>query len=86
MYSPAFGKTGSPWKGLILPAGLSLYAVTKALKSLRRQVFHVDIGALPEMPTHQLTPLEQLYYEEIEKHIQTVMRSTAAGTQEKYSL
>ncbi len=47
----------------------------KALKSLRRQVLHADIGTLPEMPTHQLNPLEQLYFEEIEKHIQAVIQS-----------
>lgn len=47
----------------------------KALKSLRRQIFHTDIGALPEMPTHQLNPLEQLYFEEIEKHIRAVIQT-----------
>lgn len=47
----------------------------KALKSLRRQVLHADIGILPEIPAHQLSPLEQLYFEEIEKHIQAVIQS-----------
>ena len=47
----------------------------KALKSLRRQVLHADIGTLPEMPAHQLSPLEQLYFEEIEKHIQAIIQS-----------
>jgi RNA polymerase sigma-70 factor (family 1) len=47
----------------------------KAIKLLRRQIFYADIGALPEMPTHQLNPLEQLYFEEIEKHIQIVIQS-----------
>jgi RNA polymerase sigma-70 factor, ECF subfamily len=47
----------------------------KAIKSLRRQVFHADIDALPDMPAQQLNPAEQLYFEEIEKHIQAVIRS-----------
>lgn len=47
----------------------------KALKSLRRQVLHADIGTLPEMSAHQLSPLEQLYFEEIERHIQAVIQS-----------
>lgn len=47
----------------------------KALKSLRRQIFHADIVALPEMPTHQLNPLEQLYLEEIENHIRAVIQT-----------
>ncbi len=34
----------------------------KAIKSLRRQVFHADIGALPDIPAQQLNPAEQLYF------------------------
>lgn len=47
----------------------------KALKSLRRQVFQVDIAAFPEMPSGHMNPLEQLYYDEIEKYIQEVIHS-----------
>lgn len=47
----------------------------KALKSLRRQVFQADIATIPEMPSGHLNPLEQLYYDEIEKYIQEVIQS-----------
>jgi RNA polymerase sigma-70 factor (ECF subfamily) len=46
----------------------------KSLKLLRRRVFQADITELPERPSGQMTPLEQLYFDEIEKHIQEIIQ------------
>lgn len=46
----------------------------KALKLLRRRVFQADITGFPESPSGQMTPLEQLYFDEIEKHINKIIQ------------
>lgn len=47
----------------------------KALKSLRRQILHMDISSLPEVPADLSDPLQQLYFAEIEQYIYTVIQS-----------
>lgn len=47
----------------------------KSIKSLRRQVFQADIAAFPNMPSNQISQLEQLYFDEIEKYIGQVIQS-----------
>ena len=47
----------------------------KSLKSLRRQILHADISSLPEVPADLSDPLQQLYFDEIERYIHTVIQS-----------
>lgn len=47
----------------------------KALKSLRRQILHTDISNLPKVPADLSDPLQQLYFQEIERYIHTIIQS-----------
>lgn len=47
----------------------------KALKSLRRQILHTDISSLPKVPADLSDPLQQLYFQEIEQYIHTIIQS-----------
>lgn len=47
----------------------------KALKSLRKRILQTDISLLPELRSGEANSLEQLYLNEIEKHIQTLIQS-----------
>ncbi|WP_173002977.1 RNA polymerase sigma-70 factor [Chitinophaga sp. SYP-B3965] len=47
----------------------------KALKSLRRQILHTDISSLPKVPVDLSDPLQQLYFQEIEQYINTIIQS-----------
>lgn len=62
-------------KGNDISGWLITVCHNKALKSLRRQTLHTDISNLPKVPADLSDPLQQLYFQEIEQYIRTIIQS-----------